>query len=97
MAKRDRRYSQVYETLRTVTATALREFKDSPDCGILVAGAQAEAFVRTLKGYTLRMLKKYVHAQYLHSLFSQMLKDVLEDMPHLDGRIVIVERPKLKK
>ena len=97
MAKRDKRYDQVYETLRTVTATALREFKGNPDGGVVVAGAQAEAFVRTLKGNTLRLIKKEFHGKYLHKLFTTMLADVLDGMPHLEGRIIIVERQKTKK
>lgn len=97
MAKRDTKYDQVYQTLRKVASESIREFKGNPDGGIVVAGAQAEAFVRTLKGYTLRLIKKKYHAQYLHRLFTQMLCDVLEDLPHLSGRIAVAERPKARK
>ena len=97
MAKRDKRYEAIYKTIRTVAASALREFDGNPDGGVVVAGAQAEAFVRTLKGYTLRLINKGFHGKYLHSLFTTMLADVLDGIPHLEGRIVIVERQKAKK
>ena len=97
MAKRDKRYDWVYSRVRDIANETLREFKNDPDGGVVVAGAQAEAFVRTLKGYTLRHVKTEYHARYLHNLFTQMLKDVLDGMDHLSGRMVIVERPKKKK
>jgi hypothetical protein len=97
MPKRDSRYERVYETLRTVASTAIREFKGNPDGGVVVAGAQAEAFVRTLKGYTLPRIKKSFHARYVHRLFSTMLEDALSGMSHLSGKIMVVETPKRKK
>jgi len=96
MAKRDRQYDKVYRTIRAVTSELLKGVHENPDGGVVVAGAQAEAFVRTLKGYTLRSIKPEYHAEYLHKLFSQMLKDVLDGMPHLGGRIMVMENRKKK-
>jgi len=96
MAKRDKHYDQVYRRMRAVTSELLKGVHNEPDGGVVVAGAQAEAFVRTLKGYTLRSIKPEFHAQYLHGLFSKILVDVLDGMGHLDGRIIVVERRKKK-
>jgi len=94
MAKRDKQYEWVYRRMRDVASESLREVHNKPDGGVVVAGAQAEAFVRTLKGYTLRSIKPEFHAVYLHKLLSQMMKDILDGMSHLDGRIAIVEKRK---
>lgn len=97
MAKRDKHYDQVYRKMRAVTSELLKGVHNEPDGGVVVAGAQAEAFVRTLKGYTLRSIKPEYHAQYLHKLFSSIMKDVLDGMPHLRGQIIVVEcKPKKK-
>lgn len=94
--KRDKQYDQVYRKMRAVTSELLKGVHENPDGGVVVAGAQAEAFVRTLKGYTLRSIRPEYHAEYLHKLFSQMLKDVLDGMNHLGGRIMVVEKRRKK-
>jgi hypothetical protein len=97
MAKRDKHYDQVYRRMRAVTSELLKGVHNEPDGGVVVAGAQAEALVRTLKGYTLRSIKPEFHAQYLHKLFSSVLTDVLDGMDHLTGKIIVIERPRSKK
>lgn len=97
MAKRDKRYDWVYQRCRDIASETLREFKNDPDGGIVVAGAQAEALVRTLKGFTIRHIRPEYHARYLHSLFGQMMKDVLDGLPNLRGGLFIREIDKKKK
>lgn len=92
MAKKDRRYEKVYKRVRDIAAKSLEELQDRPDGGVVVASAQAEALARTVRGFTLRTIKKEFHAQFLHGLFSQMMKDVLAGMDHLDGKVLVVER-----
>ena len=96
MAKKDKRYEKVYERVRTIAAQSLEELKDRPDGGVVVASAQAEALARTVRGFTLTTLKKEFHAQFLHGLFNQIMRDVLEGLDYLNGHIVVVERKKKK-
>lgn len=92
--KKDIRYEKVYKRVRAVASESIREFERAKDAGVVIAGAQAEALIRTLKGFTLRTIKKPYQAEYLHFLFSGMMKEVLDGLDHLDGRIVVVERKK---
>jgi hypothetical protein len=94
--KKDKRYEKIYERVRAITSQSIKELERSRDGGVIVAGAQAEALVRTLKGFTLRTIKKEYHAEYLHHLLSGMLKEVLDGLGHLDGRIVIMEKRQKK-
>jgi hypothetical protein len=96
MSKREKQYDQVYRKMRAVTSELMKTIHENPDGGVVVAGAQAEAFVRTLKGYTLRSIRPEFHAIYLHKLFAAMLKDTLDGMKHLDGQIIVVERRRKK-
>ena len=90
--KADPRYESVYQAIRNVAAFSLKQFAGRPDTAVVIAGAQAEALVRTLQGFALRSIKKGCQGHYLHHLFTAMLADVLEGQSHLKGRIVIAER-----
>lgn len=97
MAKRknDERYERVYERVREVAMASLKELQGSPDGPALVASAQAEAFVRSLR-YALRTIKGKYHATYLHNLFGKIMKDALGGHPNLTGMALIVERKKAR-
>lgn len=97
MAGRDKRYEWVYNRARDLANEALREFKSDPEAAMFVPGAQAEAFVRTLRGYTLRHLPKSRHAHYLHGFFTAIMRELLEGNDHIEGHIVFRDRPKKKK
>jgi hypothetical protein len=92
-----KKYEEVYKALRVIAKDAITGLHKEPHGGIVVAGAQAEALARTLKDYTLKGLRKRLHAEYLHRLFSTLLSEVLKGRPHLSGKIVVVERRNRKK
>ncbi len=96
MAKKDKLYEKVYERVRTLASESLKESGDRPDGGVVVASAQAEALARTVRGFTLRTVKREYHAQFLHGLLNQIMKDVLDGLDYLDGKIIVVERKKKK-
>lgn len=96
MAKKDKLYEKVYEQVRTLANESLKESEKRPDGGVVVASAQAEALARTVRGFTLRTIKREFHAQFLHGLLNQIMRDVLEGLDYLNGHIVIVERKKKK-
>jgi hypothetical protein len=97
MAKKDKLYEKVYERVRTLATESLKESQDRPDGGAVIAAAQAEALARTVRGFTLRTIKREFHAQFLHGLLNQIMRDVLDGLDYLDGHIVVAERKKKKK
>lgn len=97
MAKKDKLYEKVYERARSIAAESLEESKGRPDGGAVIAAAQAEALARTVRGFVLRGIKKEYHAQFLHGLLNQIMRDVLEGLDYLNGHVVVVERTKKKK
>lgn len=99
MAKKTtkRHYEMVYKDLREVAHEAMRAFGDREDAPFMVACAQAEALVRTLRAYTLRAVRKNAHAGYLHYFFTELLQETLHEMPHLRGMLLVKEQKPKKK
>lgn len=94
--KADEFYEIVYERLRGAASLSLAESK-VPEAPLLVADAQAEALVRTLRGFTLRSLPKKEHAQYLHWFMTRFLKELTEKLPHIRAHMIVREMPRKRK
>jgi hypothetical protein len=84
-------YEEVYSEFRTVVESAVDRFGNHSDIALVVGNAQAEALVRTIRGFTLSHIPKRQRAEYLHWLFNQMLGDILGGEKGIVAKMVVRE------
>lgn len=84
-------YEEVYDDFRTVVETAVDRFGNHSDIALVVGNAQAEALVRTIKGFTLRRMTKRQKAEYCHWIFNQMIGDILKGEKGILAKILVRE------
>jgi len=87
-------YEEVYDDFRTVVETAVDRFGNHSDIALVVGNAQAEALVRTLRGFTMRRMTKREKAEWLHWLFNQMLGDILKGEKGIVAKLLVRETRK---
>jgi len=84
-------YEEVYDDFRTVVETAVDRYGAGVETATIVGNAQAEALVRTLRGFTMRKMTKKQKAEYVSWLFGQMLVDILDGQKGLVAKILVRE------
>lgn len=84
-------YEEVYDDFRTVVETAVDRYGAGVETAIIVGNAQAEALVRTIKGFTLRGMTKRQKTEYISWLMSQILSDILDGEKGIIGRMLVRE------